>query len=323
MSDNDPIIPHDMSNAIKHYDTEATKLLKEFTEEVEAKKPLPPILYHYTNRAGLAGIIESGKMRLSDIFRQNDPSELKHGLCIALNVLKSEITAERPEVKEFAKRFTRFCLHGGIEESAHYFICCFSGDSDDLGQWRAYANNGQGFALGFDTSSLKGGFENENGALIGQNSTFPITYNDLELKRIQTALAKMIVPLISLPRKISIESGSLNDNMKKLSIAHSMNVIPSVMYFKHEAYQNENEYRFLQIFRSDMPAPDVKYKAQSMVKYREFDWRSNARGVLKKIVVGPAANQVQATRFIKDCFAAYHIDSDGIEIVRSKIPYRI
>ena len=41
------------------------------------------------------------------------------------------------------------------EAASHFFICCFSGDSDDLGQWRAYDDNGQGFALAFDASEAQ------------------------------------------------------------------------------------------------------------------------------------------------------------------------
>jgi hypothetical protein len=33
----------------------------------------PPIIYHYTNDAGLRGILESGKLWLTDIFDLNDP----------------------------------------------------------------------------------------------------------------------------------------------------------------------------------------------------------------------------------------------------------
>jgi hypothetical protein len=32
-------------------------------------------------------------------------------------------------------------------------------------------------------------------------------------------------------------------------VYHSMNVIRGVMFFKHEAYRNENEHRFQQLFR--------------------------------------------------------------------------
>jgi len=173
----DPRIPRDMAKAILGYDADATKILHARINTAEAKKP-PPILYHYTNDAGLAGIIESGRLWFSDIFALNDPSELRHGLGIAIDLLKSKTTDARPEIATFASGFERFDLDAGIEAAGHFFICCFSADGDDLGQWRAYADNGQGFALGFDTSSLEDAFSKKKGKLINNHSPFHITNAD-------------------------------------------------------------------------------------------------------------------------------------------------
>ena len=65
------------------------------------EKP-PAFFYHYTNDVGVAGIIESGQLRFSNIFVQNDPSELRHGLTIAIDILKLRATAARLEVATFA-----------------------------------------------------------------------------------------------------------------------------------------------------------------------------------------------------------------------------
>jgi hypothetical protein len=138
-----PRIPSDMAKAILEYDANAMKKLQTFINKINAKKP-PPVLYHYTNDAGLAGIIESGQLRFSDIFSLNDPSELRHGLGIAIGLLKSRSADARPEIATFAGMFERFDLDARIEAAGHFLICCFSADGDDLGQWRAYADNGQG-----------------------------------------------------------------------------------------------------------------------------------------------------------------------------------
>src|ERR1700733_14426531 len=138
----DPRVPPDMAKAISDYGVEATEILQAFINTVEAEKP-PPVIYHYTNDAGLAGIIETGRLWFSDIFGLNDPSELRHGLSIGIELLKSRITGARPEIATFASMFERFDLDAGIEEAGHFFICCLSADGDDLGQWRAYADDGQ------------------------------------------------------------------------------------------------------------------------------------------------------------------------------------
>lgn len=309
-----------MAKAIGRYDAEATKILQAFINKGEARKP-PAVLYHYTDEVGLAGIIESGKLWFSDIFALNDPSELRHGLRIAIDLLKSRATRERPEIATFASMFERFDLDAGIEAAGHFFICCFSADGDDLGQWRAYANNGQGFILGFDTKIIEDLFTKWRGKPVKQHSTFHVTYSDTELMRIQTELLDLVDPLISL----RVRGDPLHAYMMDLLVYHSMEVIRGVMFFKHEAYQNEKEYRFQQLFRRDKPAPHVKYRRRgmSLVRYREFDWRKFAAHALKKIIVGPAADRINAARFAKDCLAAFHPDPHSVELSYSEIPYRV
>jgi hypothetical protein len=75
------------------------------------------------------------------------------------------------------------------------------------------------------------------------------------------------------------------------------------LYFKHEAYKNEKEYRLLQI-HSAVPPPIVNYRSRhySLIKYREFDWRSLAAKALKKIIVGPSADKQKAFKFARTVF---------------------
>lgn len=312
-----------MTDMLRKYENQATAILTEFVQKIEAAKP-PPMLYHYTNEMGFKGIMESGTLRFSDIFDMNDPSELRHGLTAAINVLKSRAAASRPEVETFASCLERFDVDAGIEAAGHFFICCFSGDGDDLNQWRAYADNGCGFALGFDTKSLEEAFCNRKGKPISNNSTFPITYDDKELTRIQTKLADLVDPLISLPRTTEVRDDALHAYMRDLLVYHAVNVIRCIMFFKHEGYRHENEYRFQQLFRYDRPAPDVKFKdpTNSLRRFREFRWRNSIGTALKQIVIGPAADRTKTTQVVNDCLAAFHASPKDVELVYSKIPYR-
>lgn len=311
-----------MKTALRKYDGAATDVLQKFVSKIEAEPP-PSMIYHYTNDAGLKGILESGTFWFTDIFGQNDPSELRHGLGIALKVLKSRIVGSRPEIARFANELERFDIDAGIEQAAHYFICCFSGDGDDLGQWRAYADNGRGYALGFDTALLEDAFCRKKGKPVPQHSTFRITYDDAELTRIETDLVNLVDPLISLPRKVRVGADALNAYMSNLLVDHAMQVIRGIMFFKHEAYENEKEYRFQQLFRYDRPAPAVKHRMRphSLVRYREFDWRTLAPAALREIVIGPAADKAKAERFVRDCLAAFH-PREPVKILISAIPYR-
>lgn len=94
------------------------------------------------------------------------------------------------------------------------------------------------------------------------------------------------------------------------------------LHFKHEAYRNEQEYRFLEAHTIDQPVPGVKlrYRPNSFIKYREFNWKSLAPGALKEIAIGPAADSRQASQFAKDCLNLFYPGT--VKVTHSEIPYR-
>lgn len=313
-------IPQDMLDALAKFDSTAKQIVDSFCKTLESQEP-PQTIYHYTNDVGLKGILETGQLWLTDIFNLNDPSELSHGFSHAVNILNDRAANGSPESKLFARSFSDFHQRA-MQETAHYFVCSFSMDGADLGQWRAYADNGRGYALGFDAKVLENVFTKEDGILIPNNCTFQVTYKDAALADIHHQLIENMFKLISLPRGKDLDSTSINAYMRELSISLSVYVLRAALFFKHEAYSNEKEYRFLQVHRADLPPPNVKrrYRSYELVKYREFDWSRLSAGALKRIVVGPAADQSKAARFAENCLVAFNVGD--VEIAYSKIPYR-
>jgi hypothetical protein len=85
-----------------------------------------------------------------------------------------------------AVKFEGFLIDGGIEAAAHFFVSCFSAAGDDLGQWRAFADNGRGFALGFDAELLADAFVAASGLPTSSNQTFHVKYSDSSALQLQT-----------------------------------------------------------------------------------------------------------------------------------------
>jgi hypothetical protein len=131
-----------------------------------------------------------------------------------------------------------------------------------------------------------------------------------------------MLDLISLPRGRQMDEASINAYMKDLSVSLSLHALRAALFFKHEAYRNENEFRFMQVYAADVPAPEVKrrYRSYDLVKYREFDWKCVMPGALKQVIVGPPADRSKATRFLTQCLDAFKYG--GVEVAWSKIPYR-
>jgi hypothetical protein len=312
------LVPSDMKDAIARFHSEAKQIIDSFLTTLESYQP-PPIVYHYTNDAGLRGILQSGRIWLTDIFALNDPSELRHGLSRATIILSEKAANGPPESKLFATDFA--ALNKALNQSAHYFVCSFSEAGDDLGQWRAYADNGRGYALGFSTQALEAAFGKGSQSPTSNNAAFPITYDDSTLDGIQRQLVERMFSLISLPRGRNLSQDALGAYMVELSVALAANALHAGLFFKHEAYSNEKEYRFLEVHRADAaPAIKLRSRPYSLIRYREFDWKAADAAALRRIVIGPAADRETGRRFAEDCLREFV--RGEVEIVSSLIPYR-
>jgi hypothetical protein len=327
MSDTKNIIDDELKGLLNEFSKQATQICDSFTASLKVEPP--SIIYHYTDDTGLRGILESGKLWFTDIFQLNDPSELKHGVKCAIEILESKADTGSVLLKLFTKQFKETLeLPRTIESAAHLFVCCFSHDRDDLGQWRAYADNGRGYSLGFDGPMFKEVFDEDikKHAHL-ENAPFYVMYDEAKLCEILKELIATIDPILMLSAKDkpSLDIISYRTFLRNLTIIVVVNCISLSLLFKHKAYSNEKEYRFLQIHGAIDPVDNLKFRSRpySLIRYRELDWKSVAPESLKEIMIGPAADETVARRFVDNCLSAYLPAATGtIKIEKSPIPYR-
>jgi hypothetical protein len=313
------LIPPDMRESLARFGTQAETIVGEFLTTLESAPP-PEILYHYTDESGLRGILASGQLWLTDILALNDPSELTHGLTHASQILSVKAADGPPESRLFARDFDGFIRAGKLQRSGEYFSASFSSQGDDLNQWRAYADNARGFALGFDAKLLEELFLNEPGAPI--LSTFPVSYDDARLMSIDQQLIDQMFPLISLPRGRGLPKDAINGFMGELFSLMAVHALHAGLHFKHEAYRHESEYRFLRVYPPEQPSVRLKHRQRTgaSIGYEEFKWVVASISPLRRIVAGPACNFNQAAQFIQDLLP--RTPAPPVELSRSLIPYR-
>lgn len=319
-----------LSFAFETFRSECKKILDDW-HSVLRKQSVPPHVYHYTNDKGLMGILESGKLWFTDIFSLNDPSELRHGVSLAIK--KFGIMAENISKKHaiISRKFREIfdegvLINDGIQGIAHFFTCSFSKCGDDLGQWRAYADNGHGFALCFDVMGLENVFVYSVTTDKFARETFPLVYDDSRLVEVHEKLIDNTLAYIQVLDGAGIPEMPeelLRDNLRQLYIELAKYIVTISIYFKHAGYANEVEYRFFELHVAGS-RPEVRFRARnnSLVKYREFDWKSAGADVLRKIVIGPAANFEKSKEFAEECLRRAGFDPASIEITQSKIPYQ-
>ena len=317
--------PRDMQKALDQFGCEAQQIIGAFVKTVSSRKR-PDRIYHYTDDAGLKGILEHGTLWLTDICRLNDPSELDHGFKIGIEELKKAMIGCKRECQEFSRILTSVTEDRGIQGSAHYFVCSFSSCGDDLGQWRAYAANGSGFALEFDSAPLEHGFTHNRSTAPNAEDhavSFPITYKDAKLAALDRQIIKRMLGLISLPRGRNLKDDEINSYTRELALSLMLQAAHAAIFFKHQAYKSEREYRFLDTYSvEEPPKVELRYRPYSVIKYRDFYWRSVAPSALKRILIGPAADKKKATKFAQDCLELFHPGANNVQIDCSPIPYR-
>lgn len=117
------------------------------------------IFYHYCSVETFYAICVNKKIRFSDVNMMNDYQEERWGYHIfelaATELLNDESLQKKyPSLnREFFDKVDETIAP--LQLSMHPVISCFSKDPDVLSQWRAYADNGRGFAIGFSGIALK------------------------------------------------------------------------------------------------------------------------------------------------------------------------
>jgi hypothetical protein len=311
-------IPVDMTRGIEVFRERASSLVERLVRRSNRQRR-PRLIYHYTNNAGLMGIVEKGELWLTNAAFLNDPRELEHGVEPALRRIEAASREGRQELAWFVEPLGR-SLRENLSEIAHCFICSFSREHDDLGQWRGYGDTGKGYAIGFEAKTLEAAFNARPG---GHSQSFPLEYSEIALRRIQAEIAALVLPLVAAPRGRRLPNRVIGRYMGRLAAALAENVILAAILFKHAAYENEREIRFLEIHAIDGVA-DVRHRSRGYkrVPFTVFDWRRAAPKALKKIIIGPGGDLDRCRQFAEECLRAggFRI-RDGM-IGKSAIPYR-
>ena len=319
-------IPPPLKAAIEQFRkwNEAQLLLEQTKNVVEVP------LYHYTDGQGLKGILESETFWFTDYRHLNDPSELTHGMDMAHAAARDIATGADGRVRIFLDCLSdMFSQHNFVNvtpDTLEFFIASFSRERDDLGQWRNYAGNGRGFALGlapriFDIE------ENKNPKPTDAVVVGPVIYDVHEAKQRHRQ---------SLEEAAAIFLGTANANStlvanKSIGIPFmqdmSREIIASPLIWnalttKHPAYKHECEVRMIMLGQRKNLLPNIRtrLRGNEIVPYVPYSRPLRSPHSIVEIVVGPAAPP-DAERTLRTLLDTLGVSPD-VPIGRSDIPYR-
>lgn len=112
--------------------------------------PAPASLFHFTDCAGLCGILETRTLWASMAMAMNDSSEVLYGTRLAQDLIEAMPT--RTTLLGFTQEVLR--NPGTKLEVVQHFVVSLCEKTDKSVHWLHYGRSGSGVALGFDTQEL-------------------------------------------------------------------------------------------------------------------------------------------------------------------------
>jgi hypothetical protein len=116
-------------------------------------------LYHYCSAQTLLSILKNRTIRFSDVTLLNDGQEGAWGYHVLQQASErlsrpENIPEGMPNIPpEFFAAIREWWL--SLSMGTRHFVACFSADGDSLSQWRAYADDGRGFSVGFKAKEIR------------------------------------------------------------------------------------------------------------------------------------------------------------------------
>ena len=282
----------------------------------ERRSP-PGLVYHYCDANALLHILQTRQLWATDTNYLNDRDEL---VSLFKNIERHIRVQRRKESKYLAEQFRQVgAFDAGFRSNLiglGVYVACFSEDGDVLSQWRAYAADGTGFAIGFNPSELLA-LQNSSSCSL-RRMVYGGSDEETIVSRFFSDFAEALVPFADQLETFSWKETSF-DSWVQLRIREFLHEF--TFECKHPAFHEEREWRIM------VHAGELKYRSTNnrLVPYRLLDMtgtRDSRLMPIKEIVIGPCAPAMETERVLTYLAESLGHGHAGIEFRRSISPYR-
>lgn len=305
------------------------------------------MVYHYTSPEGLFEIIKKQNVRFTDCQYMNDKSEfmyIREPLLKALRKCEGELKFKHYSeliVKEilvnYGERTTEYIppkagsTNGHLKTSdKRHYVFCTSKSDDSLGMWHYYTKgkNYQGYNIGFDEKKLvKDVVEKSSGGYNYTFKHFKIIYNEQnQIDMLEKFLREVDKEIVSMCENDKDEFEKYDgESYSKIVFSGMLDYREYQLMFKHPAYVDEKEYRFV------LSISDARIKDFSDIINKDYFVHNGIttpcctlsfdRGSINNITVSPTM-EFNLVQYSTDMFLKENGYSKRIEIKQSEIPVR-
>jgi hypothetical protein len=277
----------------------------------------PDTFFHYTDTHGFHGIVTSKELWLHDAYFSNDYTE--HRLILEKAVAQLKALGNEPRNRAFCEK-----LEASLSSvSIHPHVCCFSSEPDLLSQWRAYSDDGGGFAIGFSADAI------ERLCISHLNRRTLISFHQVEYNtctqelQLNEALAKALARYL----KRFTDDKDADHRYEGLEIATAHSEIWTLAArCKNRGFSEEREHRLVVMPKAnDFPPPpfDVsemcfRPSGQHLVPYFPISFKAED---IVGIRLGPRNHEKEVRHAIEMFLGKNGFDLRRIEIKNSAATY--
>lgn len=231
------------------------------------------------------------------------------------------------------------------------YTICFSGNSDLLSQWRGYAKDGTGIAIGFKTKYLK----KWKSAIFDKKAIMTAKFDQVNYKNLDMEYLLQLKSrsLIEYAKKLIDETNEEMKGLLKSAIEEELEEIAeNSIFYKSELFHEEDEYRLIyrdlikcqnsQYIKNpkgraeiekrirDFKLSEAKYRvgAEGIISYFDLSFEPVMNNIIGEIVLGPKCKMTTAdVEFLLsswgyNCMGENVYDQRSIYIHHSELSYR-
>ncbi|MCF2705204.1 DUF2971 domain-containing protein [Enterocloster clostridioformis] len=258
-------------------------------------------------------------------------------------------------VEQEAEEFGNGLVPGDEYETDKFdvplYTICFSGNSDLLSQWRGYAKDGTGIAIGFKTKYLK----KWKSAIFDKKAIMTAKFDQVNYKNLDMEYLLQLKSrsLIEYAKKLIEETNEEMKGLLESAIEEELEEIAeNSIFYKSELFQEEDEYWLIyrdlikcqnsQYIKNskgraeiekrirDFKLSEAKYRvgAEGIISYFDLSFEPVMNNIIGEIVLGPKCKMTTAdVEFLLsswgyNCVGENVYDQRSIYIHHSELSYR-
>jgi hypothetical protein len=281
-----------------------------------------PTLYHYTDQAGLLGILQSKAAWATHIQYMNDAQEFDHMLSLVRRWMygqSGDLALHDPELHAMTVALTEAAV-------VDAYVFSLSEKENQLSQWRGYGGSGGGFAIGFRAEPLFHRMKQIAGVEVGK-----CVYDESMQRQLVDDLLTYCAAEIREWRRQSGGTRTLPPYVSEaLRTMYTSTIASAAPYLKSPDFYEENEWRV--VARTRHPATGkpigsfelgVRVGATMLRPYVSIALTEDPKkwgNEIAEIWVGPTAHQKLAFAAVRYAIERYELAD--CDVKESRTPLR-